>query len=315
MEQDIDPIISSSLEGTATKEELALLEKWLQKDENRVEYEALKAMWNDTGKLAALSKVSVEKDWEQVSSRLIKGGRRSFFPAWKIAATLALLIVAGGLLYYQLNYRQIEVVAQVDKQLLELPDGSRVSLRKGTVIVYPVAYRKERQARLVSGTAYFEIERDESKPFVIRTGETSVEVLGTSFQVENRDSAVSVIVNSGKVGFYSRSDSLFLVKEQSGRFRETRGQGVLVQEDADVNYLSWHTGKLVFSQAGLEKVASDLGRHFNMTFTIEGETSKEKWLTADFEGQTHTEVLDEIGLVLGVKYIIEQDKVLIYAGE
>ena len=235
MEQDIDPIISSSLEGTATKEELALLEKWLQKDENRVEYEALKAMWNDTGKLAALSKVSVEKDWEQVSSRLIKGERRSFFPAWKIAATLALLIVAGGLLYYQLNYRQIEVVAQVDKQLLELPDGSRVSLRKGTVIVYPAAYRKARQARLVSGTAYFEIERDESKPFVIRTGETSVEVLGTSFQVENRDSAVSVIVNSGKVGFYSRSDSLFLVKEQSGRFRETRGQGVLVQEDADVN--------------------------------------------------------------------------------
>ena len=52
-----------------------------------------------------------------------------------------------------------------------------------------------------------------------------------------------------------------------------------------------------------------------MTFTIEGETSKEKWLTADFEGQTLTEVLDEIGLVLGVKSIIEQDKVVVYADE
>lgn len=63
-----------------------------------------------------------------------------------------------------------------------LPDGSRVRLNGGTRIVYPALFGDERRVE-VDGEAYFEVEHDARRPFVVVTGQVVSTVLGTTFKV------------------------------------------------------------------------------------------------------------------------------------
>ena len=63
-----------------------------------------------------------------------------------------------------------------------LPDGSRVRLNGGTRIVYLTLFGDQRRVE-VDGEAYFEVEHDARRPFVVVTGEVSSTVLGTPFNV------------------------------------------------------------------------------------------------------------------------------------
>ena len=314
MEKDIDHIITAGITGERplTSEERKQLDLWLENEQNRKEYEELRGLWEETGRLAPLASLNINADWQKVRANSSRRRSNTYQTFWKAAASVALLALAGGLYHYFSGGWRQEVIAASEGQEVVLPDGSQAVLRKGTALSWPYYAGSKRKVFLQEGTVYFDVKRDENRPFVISTGQAAIEVLGTSFQVENRAGETSVAVTSGKVGFYAPLDSLYLEKEQSGRLRETAGENTLELNSTSPNELSWYTGRLTFHETSLLQVAADLSRHFDKPVVIGDEVTNDKWLTADFEGQELEDVLEEIGLVLGLDYKIENENVVIH---
>src|SRR5258705_7986378 len=70
---------------------------------------------------------------------------------------------------------------------MTLTDGSRVWLNAGSSVTYPVSFTANERKVKITGEAYFEVQHDANKPFIVSKGETSVQVLGTHFNVNAYD--------------------------------------------------------------------------------------------------------------------------------
>ena len=66
---------------------------------------------------------------------------------------------------------------------LTLSDGTRVWLNASSRIQFPAVFRSDRREVRVEGEVYFEVSKDSARPFLVRTGDVVVKVLGTSFNV------------------------------------------------------------------------------------------------------------------------------------
>ena len=107
-----------------------------------------------------------------------------------------------------------------------LPDGSRVRLNGGTRIVYPALFGDERRVE-VDGEAYFEVEHDARRPFVVVTGQVVSTVLGTTFNVhaysEDENYQITLATGSLLVDGGPESRSVRLRPGEQGFFERTSG--------------------------------------------------------------------------------------------
>ena len=95
-------------------------------------------------------------------------------------------------------------VATVSGQLKDvyLPDSTLVSMAGNSTLRYDVKkYGKERRVVEMTGKAFFQVKRNEARPFSVHTAMTEVTVLGTSFQVSEQPDMTEVDVVTGKVRF------------------------------------------------------------------------------------------------------------------
>ena len=109
---------------------------------------------------------------------------------------------------------QIKLLASEDIKSFDLPDNSGILLDQGSSLTYAGDYNNvDRQVELV-GRAFFDVEENPDVPFIIRTKNTQIKVLGTSFNVDSRPESddVEVSVVSGKVLFSADGSSVTLVK-------------------------------------------------------------------------------------------------------
>ncbi len=88
---------------------------------------------------------------------------------------------------------------------LFLEDGTIISLAKDSKLIYPNEFADSKRIVKLEGKAFFDVKRDETKPFLIETNQANVEVLGTSFDLEDAGSEVILVVKTGKVAFTDKS--------------------------------------------------------------------------------------------------------------
>ncbi|MHA8052680.1 FecR family protein [Aquirufa sp. OSTEICH-129A] len=92
-------------------------------------------------------------------------------------------------------------------QNITLPDGSRVVLEKNSSIIVQEDFGQNNRTVILKGKGFFQVVRNEKKPFLVRMGNLVTEVLGTSFRVasDNQNKSIEVAVVSGKVSVYENS--------------------------------------------------------------------------------------------------------------
>src|SRR5690606_846815 len=137
--------------------------------------------------------------------------KRHGFPFRQVAA--ALLILFGGVLAVNLVFTPLDTEEVVKeearlikrtnpsgkKSLITLSDGTRVYLNAASEIAYSDQFSDSLRLVSLKGEAFFEVE-SEDRPFVVETMETRVRVLGTSFNVNQKDNGtVMVALITGKV--------------------------------------------------------------------------------------------------------------------
>jgi transmembrane sensor len=148
------------------------------------------------------------------------------------------------------------VTATAEQKTIHLVDGSSVNLDSQTVL--EVSYTNDhRMVRLGQGAAYFSVERDESRPFIITLADSSVEVLGTDFEVKSVCGAVRVSVADGVVRFHRQRDA---VEIRAGQRVELGSDGAFSTPRPARQIAAWRSGTLSYNNATICEVVSDANR-------------------------------------------------------
>jgi transmembrane sensor len=155
---------------------------------------------------------------------------------------------------------------------LRLPDGSRVWLNAESSIRYPVYFTgKEREVEL-SGEAYFEVIKNVSKPFVVKTANQKVEVLGTGFDINAYPDEVavkttvlegSVRVSGDSTGSAEGDQPVVLRGGEQARL--VTGGGLSVDQHPDIDQvMAWKNGLFRFNDASIETIMRNAARWYDV---------------------------------------------------
>ncbi len=315
--QDIDPeILSKYLSGHATAEEIAVSENWMR--DHDISKEQLKKFLDPSRGVRVMLALDPEKDWLQVRQRMHKG-RTAYLAMLRIAASIVLAALVGFVAYrflsppVSLSYKTINNTTGAI-QTIAMEDGSTLYLNTGSSVTYPEKFANNRQI-VLKGETFFEVKRDEEHPFTIEASQCQVQVLGTSFSVNADSLEVEVIVKTGRVLFQSdENNRVVLVKNEKAIYRPGLSK---IEKTAtfDPNNFAWQTQVLTFNNTPFEKVIHDLQKYFRMEFSVKGSIDKVPGYTSRFDHPSLTEVMDEMKLILGTTYHIQDKKVAIQLPE
>jgi ferric-dicitrate binding protein FerR (iron transport regulator) len=260
--------------------------------------------------------IDLDREWNHFTDSIGQqktSARLSPAQLWlRIAASIVLLMVVGGLLYYYTSPDQAIYQTAANKQTVVLPDGSEVTLNRYTTLSLDADFAKENRILTLKGEAFFKVQGDAGKPFVILTKNATVQVVGTSFNVNAYDSLleVEVIVTTGIVSLQTKggTEKVKLVAGQKGIYSETT-EKIVSAVNQDVNFLSWNTGRLVFVENDLRSVLETLKKAYHTDIVIRTDIPVSCIVTVTFDQQTLESVLKVLESTLNLKYVINGNTV------
>lgn len=156
-----------------------------------------------------------------------------------------------------------------EHRTVELSDGTVVTLNSGSTLVYPSIYNKGERRVALTGEAKFEVSKNPDQPFVVKTKDFDVRVLGTVFDVTsyNHKPGSSVVLESGSVVIVREEKESRLYPGQKAEFG---GNGdLLISEVKTSEYMSWINGGFTHRQATI----NDIIDYIQITYDMRVECS------------------------------------------
>ncbi|MBB6498545.1 FecR family protein [Pedobacter cryoconitis] len=152
---------------------------------------------------------------------------------------------------------------------LILSDGTKVWLNAASSIKYPVAFNGVERRVELSGEAYFEVAHHKNKPFRVVSGEQTVEVLGTHFNINayNDEDAVKTTLLVGSVKIISKYANTILKPGEQARLNNGDLQKATVDVEEET---AWKSGFFSFKDASTETVMRQIARWYDVDIKYEG---------------------------------------------
>lgn len=216
-----------------------------------------------------------------------------------IGISVAAAVIAGVFLFTGLESRQwTEITATTDRQSVILPDGSDITMAYGSTLSYRI---KDRREIRMEGKIYFDVARDEDRPFEIDAEGGFVRVLGTEFMIDASGSDAKVYVNDGQVLFAknSKADGVVLNKGM-GASIDKNGEIPVIDETPDINSIAWQRGSFVFDHTPLKNVLDCLSEYYHVSFAA---TDLSKELSGEFSTDDLDLIIELIESALDVTII------------
>jgi transmembrane sensor len=132
--------------------------------------------------------------------RAVEMRRPTLWRVWTLAATILVAIGAGAAWFHA--QRGLYTTDTAEQRTVTLEDGSRIELNARSRL--RVTYSKTvRTVELYDGQALFQVAKDASRPFLVKSGEATVRAVGTQFDVYRKDDHTTVTVLEGRVAVYA----------------------------------------------------------------------------------------------------------------
>ena len=309
-------LANKKLNGNITDEEEAELEKWMnQSAENLKDFEGYKKLWHVTQPDSLANEFSALESWEEIKPELVVHRtpvkKTGFFSSQKlfikIAASVTLLFAIGYFIFDRVSNEEINwIVAETgnDKTIqVILPDQSKVWLNRNSSLRYPKEFVDNKRSVELVGEAFFDVQRDKEKPFLIQLVSSRIHVLGTSFNVRSyeKDSSVLVSVATGKVNFSTlNNEEIFLEAGEAGSL-DLLTLKLVKQENLNTNFRAWQNHILQFKNTKLAEVLKTLENYYDVILKVENPKINSCTFTGTFEQAD----LEEVIQVLEVSFNIE----------
>ncbi len=237
-----------------------------------------------------------------------------------IAAILILGIVSVIFIRNQKDRGETEFItlASAETVVLDtLTDGSTVMLNSNTELSVPKKFTGATRSVKLKGEAFFQVEPDSLKPFIIDAGLGTVKVLGTSFHVKAIPGAdLLVFVESGRVEVCYvdtvTGDTLRTILKAGERAMVKAGTGE-IGKPADIgpDELFWANRKLIFQETRLSVVFNLLKKHYKADIGVEDETVLDCLLSATFTDETIDQILEVVATTFDLELSREKDTFII----
>ncbi|MGM9702725.1 MAG: FecR family protein [Prevotella sp.] len=146
-----------------------------------------------------------------------------------------------------------------------LPDGTAVTLNSDSKFQYPKTFGQSLRTVHIEGEAYFDVKKDNHHPFVVRSKNASVTVLGTQFNFKDYASAsAEVTLYQGKVHLTDPEGNVSANMKPGQRAEITNTGKLSVDHDSARKQSSWKEGCFYFDESTLEEIMMDIGRWYNV---------------------------------------------------
>lgn len=296
-------LLALYLTGEADAAQRRAVEEWAAASpDNAAELESMRRVWELGADAGSMPEVDVDAAWERLDQRIAeeegRGRVRAIRPVltrWLAAAAMLTGLAFGARWFFQprtdmyMAHATPTEVRLADSSYTVLSPGSRMEVRMG----------RKRRVEL-EGQAYFTVQRDAQRPFIVDAGDVTVTVLGTAFEVTAYDTSayVSVRVRSGRV------------RVEVGDERVELGAGDRVRYHRERHFLErppappaevWGLRILHFEDAMLGQVAAELERIYRVRIDLRNERIVACRLTAEFDDEAIGTILTVIAETFGLQ--------------
>lgn len=195
----------------------------------------------------------------------------------------------------------------------KLPDGTTVTLNSGSVLSFPEKFEGAVRNVRLSGEAFFEVEHDPSKPFIVHFRDQEVKVLGTSFNIRayEPEDLTEVAVATGKVSYSLLQGSQVILKpNEMARYSQEENK----LEKGTVNKLAafgWRDRILYFESNSFEEIKTELERWFGVTIKASRHFKPHGTYSGQFNNASIKEILTGLSFIYRFDYSIEGSQVTI----
>ncbi len=245
-------------------------------------------------------------------------------PYLHIAAKVAAILVIGFLVGWLVQtfktpkpvyYTSIAPHGSISKVLL--PDSSLVVLNSGSEIRYSSYGENGQREIFIKGEGWFEVQKDEDRPFVVHTMFYDVSVLGTEFNVKAypEDEEVSTTLVEGRVKI-NGAENLKLTKSHElkpgEQFVFHKGLNTIQLKQVNTQvYTSWKDNRLIFLDMKLKELIVLIERKYGVDIEVADKSILNYHYFGTIRNETMLEVLSILGHSLPIEYKIVGQKIII----
>jgi len=294
-------LIARYLAGQTTAKEEETLLNWIaESQEHQHLFDDYKIIWSQ--KLPQ-DQFNVAKGLAKLNYRIDEAEKveKKTSIAWlRIAASIVFIMAAGfAIFYFAHNPASADVLVErttqsAQKLTFQLPDGTTVKLNSNTSLRFPEKFSGDTRDVFLSGEAFFEVVKDASHPFMVRTDEdVIVQVLGTSFNIRTTETSTSIVVATGQVSVVKDSLHKLLLPHEKATYLKTTNE--IITESANLGYeLAWKDNTLMFNDTHLDEVARMLENWYGVTISFNDVGLKNCVITGKFVNEPISKILEAI---------------------
>ncbi len=262
----------------------------------------------------------VEQEWDILRRRIRQqefvARPVNVFPALKLTAALGMVCIAGFLIlmvmkrpdsiieFSTVNQQQ-KTVTLADQSVVQLNCDSRLTVLEG--------FNDRNRNVQLSGEACFQVTPAEH-PFIISTETGSVQVIGTEFNVRERNSRIEITVNEGVVQLTvrnaGRDSSICLTAKQyvsrrAGQFPEP------LQNCSFSQFPFWMNHKITVNNSSFREVCDEIERLFDVQIRITDQALAQTEISGLFDAGAIDEILNTLSILVNKEYHFE-DKIIVF---
>ncbi|MFQ6600620.1 FecR family protein [Flavobacterium sp. C3NV] len=310
-----DDLLVKYLVGETNANENAAVEIWLKADKKNLSYyKGFKKIWEDSLLIAA-ENTHVDEDaaWKRLHNRMhekdvpVHTLKKSSFQWLRIAASIVLISTLGWLGYSYFENKSANTLIQIHAANTTLndtlPDGTTVTLNKNSSLSYTSKFKGKTRPVTLKGEAFFNVSPDKTKPFIITINDVTVQVVGTSFNVKNKNGKTTVDVETGIVKVSKNKDQVELRHGEKVVIADLQSQ-LLKSISKGKLYNYYRNKELVCDETPLQELVDALNEIYDVDIVIKKTALQKKPITTVFKDQS----LDEILEVIQETFMIEIER-------
>jgi hypothetical protein len=196
-----------------------------------------------------------------------------------------------------------------------LSDGTKIWVNSGSRLIYPSVFAENKREIFVEGEIYLEVAKNENHPFVVKTGELEINVLGTSFNVSayKGEEKQSVVLVTGSVSIKNKDKKETVKLEPNQLYDYATDSRLYHIEKVDIyDYICWKYGFFHFKSEELITVLEYLRKYYNVNIEYNRREIANVLVSGKLDLKENiTDVLNLVALTADIQFKKQEDKIVI----
>ena len=172
------------------------------------------------------------------------------------------------------------IIPYGNQSRIVLSDSTVVWLNAGSRLIYPTLFKNKTREVMLIGEAFFEVAKNPEKPFIVKTSNLEILVLGTQFDVSayEEDEVIQTVLKEGSVDIRRKGTLFFehdvvIKPNQMAAFDKNTSDTKIYEVDADA-YTLWTKGLIHFEDVDFNRVIKKIERFYNISISFSDQDKK-----------------------------------------